>query len=157
MIILGIDPGYERLGLAIIKKDGGKKEELLYSNCYKTDPKLDFEKRLFLIIEEIEKIIKEYKPDILSRETLFFSNNSKTAMRVSETRGAIIYCGVKNNLKIIEINPSQIKLAITGNGKSDKTQIIKMVQLILNFKKKAVDDEYDAISCALTAIAINHL
>ena len=149
MKILAIDPGYERLGIAIINKERGKKEALIHSECFKTDAKSPFEERLLEIGNKLEELISLHKPAVLAIETLFFSKNTKTAMRVAETRGAIIYICKKNNLLIKEINPMEIKLAVTGDGKSDKHQIIKMVQLILNMNKKTTDDEYDAIACGL--------
>lgn len=154
MNILSIDPGYERLGIAIIKKERGVSEELLHSECFKTNKDLPFEERLLLIGNKIEELIVTHKPFTLAIETLFFSKNTKTAMRVAETRGAIIYIARKNNLIIKEINPMEIKLAVTGDGKSDKQQMIKMVQMILKIDKKATDDEYDAISCGLACGAL---
>ncbi|MEI6042139.1 MAG: crossover junction endodeoxyribonuclease RuvC [bacterium] len=154
MKILSIDPGYERLGIAIINREQGKKEELLHSECFKTDAKLPFEERLLLVGNKIENLISTHKPFVLAIETLFFSKNTKTAMRVAETRGAIIYIASNNNLKIKEINPMEIKVAVTGDGKSDKHQMIKMVQMILKMDKKATDDEYDAIACGLACSAI---
>ncbi len=149
MKILAIDPGYERLGIAIINKEQGKKETLIHSECFKTDAKKPFEERLFEIGDKLEEIIRFHKPSVLAIETLFFSKNTKTAMRVAETRGVIIYVCKKNNLIIKEINPMEIKLAVTSDGKSDKHQVTKMVKLILNMDKKATDDEYDAIACGL--------
>ena len=154
MKILSIDPGYERLGVAILNKERGKKDELLYSACFKTDAKNAFEERLSEIGKEIERLISEYSPFALAIETLFFSKNTKTAMRVAETRGAILYIAQKNKLVIKELNPMEIKLAVTGDGKSDKQQMVKMVQMILKIEKKAVDDEYDAIACGLACCAL---
>jgi len=154
MKILSIDPGYERLGIAIIEKEQGKKESLLFSECFKTDAKNPFEERLLEIGNKIEELIIEHQPFVLAIETLFFSKNTKTAMRVAETRGTIIYVAKKNKLLIKEINPMEIKLAVTGDGKSDKHQMTKMVQLILKMDKKATDDEYDAISCGLACCAL---
>lgn len=154
MKILSIDPGYERLGIAIIEKGLAKKDSLLCSECFKTDAKNSFEDRLLEIGKKIEELITGHKPSILAIETLFFSKNTKTAMRVAETRGTIIYISKKNKLDIKEINPMEIKLAVTGDGKSDKQQMTKMVQLILKMDKKATDDEYDAIACGLACSAL---
>ena len=153
MNILAIDPGYERLGVAIIKKEQGINEKLLHSECFKTPKELPFEDRILQIGLKIEELIINYSPSVLSIETLFFSKNTKTAMRVAETKGVIIYIAKKSGLKIKEINPMEIKLAVTGDGKSDKQQMIKMVQLILKINKKTTDDEYDAISCGLACSA----
>ena len=91
MRILGIDPGYERVGIAVIEKEENSKEILLYSNCFKTKKELVFNERLFLIGNEINKIIQQFKPNILAIESLFFNTNQKTALLVSEARGAIIH------------------------------------------------------------------
>lgn len=156
MRILAIDPGYERLGIAILEKKSGQKDLLLYSDCFKTSAKDSFEKRLFLIGEKIEKLVDQYSPQALAIENLFLSNNQKTAMRVAEVRGAILYIATKNNLKISEMTPLQIKLAVTGDGKSSKNQMIKMVHLLIKTEnKKMIDDEYDAIAAGIAFFALN--
>ncbi|HEV7702327.1 MAG TPA: crossover junction endodeoxyribonuclease RuvC [Candidatus Paceibacterota bacterium] len=155
MRILGIDPGYERLGIAVLEKNkGDRKEKVIFSECFKTSAKLDFSERLLLIGEEVRSVIKKYKPEVLSIETLFATNNQKTVMHVAEARGVVIYEAVQAGLKIFEASPPQIKMATTGYGKADKNQIIKMVKMLVeidNFKKS--DDELDAIAIALTAFA----
>ncbi len=151
MKILGIDPGYDRLGIAIIEKPLKGKEVVLYSNCFQTATKDSIYVRLKQVGEEVSRIIHEYKPEALAIETLFISRNQKTAMRVSEARGIIIYEALKNNIPVIEYSPMQIKVAITSDGTSDKDRIFKMVNLLVDIPKKvARDDEYDAIAVALT-------
>lgn len=154
MRILGIDPGFERLGIAIIEKEKNMKEKLLFSECFKTSAQIPFSERLILLGDEVKKIIKKYSPEILAIETLFLNTNQKTAMHVAEARGVVIYESQKANLKIFEASPPQIKIAITGYGKADKKQIIKMVHLLLKIEKeKKSDDELDAIAIALTGLA----
>lgn len=156
MKVLAIDPGYERLGVAVVQKGVNNKDILLYSDCFRTSPKDSFEQRLLSLGKEIERIISEYSPTGLAIENLFLSNNQKTAMRVAEVRGAILYLAVKNNLTIKEMTPLQIKLAVTGDGKSSKDQIIKMVGLLVRVNKpKMLDDEYDAIAAGLAFFALN--
>lgn len=157
MRILGIDPGYERLGIAIIEKDANKKEVVVFSECFKTNPKLSFEERVFLIGERIVEIIKKYKPKTLAIETLFLTSNHKTVMRVAETRGVIIYEAKKAGLNIFEVSPPEIKTAVAGYGKADKKQVMKMVKLLVKIENgKTSDDELDAIAIALTALAVLH-
>ncbi|MFZ3011581.1 MAG: crossover junction endodeoxyribonuclease RuvC [Minisyncoccia bacterium] len=155
MRILGIDPGYERLGVAILEKNkNGDKEKVLFSECFKTSVKLEFAERLNLIGEEVRMIIKKFKPEVLSVETLFLNTNHKTVMRVAEARGVIIYEASRAHLKIFEASPPQIKIATTGYGKSDKAQIIKMVKMLVKMdNSKTSDDELDAIAIAITAFA----
>lgn len=154
-IILGIDPGYGRVGIAIIEKTN-KGEKLIHSECFETDKKLPHSQRLLLIGEKIKEIIKKYKPNKVALETLLWSKNVKTAMQVAEARGVILLEAARAKIFICEYNPNQIKLAVTGYGKSDKKQIINMVEKLLKLKnKKRLDDEYDAIATALTCAAIS--
>lgn len=154
MKILAIDPGYERLGIAVIEKEPRSKEMLLYSDCFKTSSKLPHPERLRLIYEEIKRIIAEHVPERLAVETLFFSSNQKTALLVAEARGVIIATATAAGLEIFEFNPNSIKLAVTGSGASDKDHIIKMIPLLIKMEKEIRhDDEYDAIACGLTYFA----
>jgi crossover junction endodeoxyribonuclease RuvC len=156
MRILGVDPGFERLGIAVIEKNKSEKEQVLFSECFKTMSKLPFSERLVLIGEEIKKIIKTYKPEILAIETLFLTTNHKTVMHVAEARGVVIYEAQCAGLKVFEASPPQIKVATTGYGKATKEQMIKMVKMLVKIdKNKTSDDELDAIAIALTALAHN--
>lgn len=154
MRILGIDPGYDRVGIAIIDKLPRQKEVLVYSECFETSAKDEFPSRLFQVGERIREILEKFSPNILSIESLFITKNQKTAMRVSEARGVIIYEAIKQGLEICEYTPLQVKTAVTGHGKSDKNGIIKMIRVLLKLPdKKMLDDEYDAIAVALTCMA----
>lgn len=154
MRILGIDPGYDRLGIAVIEKPPRGKEVLLYSDCFKTSAKNTIYERFELIAIEIGRILDEFKPDVMALETLFIDTNKKTGMRVAEARGIMIIEGVKRGIPIHEYSPMSIKMAITGDGTSDKTRITKMVKLLIKMpSEKAVDDEYDAVAVALTHAA----
>lgn len=161
MRILGIDPGYERLGIAVLEQPqiepkalSGAREKVVFSECFKTKASLEFGERLNLIGEEIRKVIKKYKPEVLAIETLFLNTNQKTVMRVAEARGVIIYEAARAGLKIFEATPIQIKVATTGYGRSDKAQIMKMIRMLIDIDtKKTSDDELDAIAIALTAFA----
>ena len=160
MRILGIDPGFERLGIAILEK-GGKpfdsaqgKELVIFSECFKTSAKLEFAQRLKLIGEEVRTVIKKYKPEVLAIETLFFTTNQKTVMRVAEARGVCVYEAKSAGLKIFEASPLQIKIAVTGYGRATKEQMTKMIRMLVEINKnKTSDDELDAIAIALTAFA----
>ena len=153
MRILGIDPGFERLGIAVLEKTSGK-EKVIFSECFKTSSKLDFSERLRLIGEEVRIIIKKYKPEVLAIETLFLNTNQKTVMRVAEARGVVVYEASQAGLRIFEASPPQIKIATTGYGKANKEQIMKMVKILVELdNSKTSDDEMDAVAVALTAFA----
>jgi len=153
MRIISIDPGYERMGLAIMDKNSSK-EELVYSECFKTSPKIPHCERLKLIGEEIRKNIEKFKPEAMAIETLFFKTNQKTAMHVSEARGVMLYEASINSLPVVEFTPLQIKVAVTGYGKSEKDQVIAMVKRLIKINNEIkYDDEYDAIAAGLTYFA----
>lgn len=153
MKVLAIDPGYERLGVAVIEKTSSK-ETLLFSDCIQTPAKDEHSKRLSSIGEQISAIIKKFSPEALSIETLFFKNNAKTAMKVAEARGVIIYEAKRAGLEIAEFSPLQIKIAVTGYGKSEKNQVVFMVKKLIEIKTvPKYDDEYDAIAAGLTFFA----
>ena len=106
MKILGIDPGFERLGVAVLEKNmRDKKEKVLFSECFKTPAKIPFPDRLSIIGNEVKKIIKEYEPEILAIETLFLTTNHKTVMNVAEARGVVIYEAAQAGLKIFKNDP----------------------------------------------------
>jgi crossover junction endodeoxyribonuclease RuvC len=163
MKIIGIDPGYDRLGIAIVEKKTPKEKEILiHSECFMTSPKTAIYDRLMDVGIRIRTLIAEHSPNALAMETLFITKNQKTAMHVSEARGIIAYEARLAGLPIFEYGPGQIKIAVTGHGKSDKEQIIKMIPLLIRLPeqstekgdfKKRHDDEYDAIAVALTCIA----
>lgn len=155
MLVLAIDPGYERLGIAVLEKTPGQGvEKVLFSECFRTSSKIDHAERLFLIGQEIEHVIKKYKPTFLATEKLFFSTNKKTALLVAEARGLILYAAKKHGLNINEFHPSDVKIAITGSGRADKKAIYFMAKKIVSLPNtKMLDDEVDAICIGLTFFA----
>lgn len=156
MRILGIDPGYERLGIAVLEKTPKQKDILIFSDCYQTDKSSSHPDRLLGVLNKCREVIDQYAPEALGIEILFFSGNQKTALSVSEVRGVLLALAAERNLEILEFTPGEIKMAVTGYGKASKEQITLMVQTLLSFKKKAFDDEFDAIAVALTASAHIH-
>lgn len=154
MIILAIDPGYDRVGVAII--DGSEKHKpiLIYSTCITTDKKDLFSKRILTVGTELESIIKEHTPTVLAIETLFFNSNQKTALLVSEARGVMLYIAEKYTMEICEYTPLQIKNAVTGYGRATKTQVDHMTRQLIEINHTVqYDDEMDAIATGLTCEA----
>jgi len=155
MRIIGIDPGYERLGIAVVEKENGK-ESLIHSECFQTDTKLSFHERLQLLGEQLENVIKKHKPEHLALENIFFNTNQKTAMDVAAVRGVILYVARSNGLETFEYSPPQIKSAVGGSGRADKKEVAAMLHHLIDINKKiSLDDEYDAIAVALTHSAIH--
>jgi crossover junction endodeoxyribonuclease RuvC len=151
--ILAFDPGFERLGVAVVERIGGK-ETLVFSDCIRTSAKLSFPERLRELGAAAEQFIKEFSPVAVALEDIYFAKNEKTAMKVAEVRGMLAYLAAKNGLTIYEYTPTQVKVAITGYGMSKKAAISAMVpRLIVLPVKKRLDDELDAIAVGLTCLA----
>lgn len=149
--ILGIDPGTGILGFGVIEVDGRGGTQLVDAGVIRTPVKEDDAIRLHTIYEELTDIITSTKPDIMSVEKLFFSQNVTTAMTVAQARGIVLLCGKQNGLELFEYTPQRIKMAITGYGRADKKQIQEMVRVILGLKQvPQPDDCADALAAALT-------
>ena len=151
-VILGIDPGFGRVGYGIIKKDEKGEWRAVNFGCIETSAKKSFVERIAEIHEELVMLIKKYKPTRMAVEELFFFTNVKTAIEVGQARGVILLTGVENNLPIDEFTPLQVKQALTGYGRAEKGQMQKMVAMILGIKEKIKsDDAADALAVALCA------
>ncbi len=154
MRILAIDPGYDRLGIAVVEGNSSQ-PTLLWSDCVRPE-KGAREERLAEVSSAVTGAIKEYAPDALAIETVFFSVNKKTALGVAEARGAILAAAGIAALPVVECSPQQVKLAVTGHGGANKAAVARMVpRLLLLQKKKRLDDELDAIAIGITALATN--
>jgi crossover junction endodeoxyribonuclease RuvC len=152
MKILGIDPGTARMGFGVVEKLGSSLRALGFG-CIKTDKDERREKRLQIIHEELHKVIKEYRPDMMAQELLFFSKNAKTALLVGEARGVILLAASQNLLEVHEYTPLQVKESLSGYGRASKSEVQELVQLHLNIEKfKGNDDAADALAIALCHI-----
>jgi crossover junction endodeoxyribonuclease RuvC len=153
MIILGIDPGTATTGFGIIKKVPRQNDfEVLDFGVIAT-PKTDSEaRRLEIIAEDLTAIIKQFKPERIGIEKLFFTNNQKTAMAVSQARGVALLVCQQAKLKIFEFTPLQVKSYLCGNGQADKRQVQFMVKQTFKLDRlPKPDDAADALAIALCA------
>ncbi len=153
MRVIAIDPGYDRLGVAVMENVGGA-ETLLYSACIESSRSDTLSDRLVTVGEEFARLLALYEPDALGIETLFFNKNIKTAIGVAQARGVLLYLAKQAGCTVYEFGPQEIKSAVTGYGKSDKQGVIDMImRLVKNAPIKALDDEYDAIAVGVTCLA----
>ena len=142
--VIAIDPGYDRIGIAIFNAQG-----LAHSECFIPHSKV-FTERLLEIKNHIQALIRMHTPSVLALETLFFSKNQKTALKVAEARGVICISALELGLRLYEYSPQAVKSAVTGSGNADKTSVIKMVELLQPLSsRKRLDDEFDAIALGI--------
>lgn len=158
MIILGIDPGSVIVGYSILKRHPNKCLEVIDFGCIITDKFSTTGERLDKIHKEAEKLIKKYKPEMISIETLFFFKNLKTVMPVSQTRGVILLAAAQKKIPVCEFTPLQMKMAIAGYGRAEKKQVIEMIKKTVNLEKfdlkknnRKKDDAFDALGMAICA------
>ncbi|MDR1466925.1 MAG: crossover junction endodeoxyribonuclease RuvC [Oscillospiraceae bacterium] len=149
MIILGIDPGYATVGYGVINFEFGKFKPIDYGAIF-TCPKTPFPKRLEEIYDHFKEILYLHRVDVVSVEKLYFHNNQKTAMDVSQARGVVILAAQKSNVDIFEYTPLEVKMSVTGAGRACKLQVMEMVKRLLLLKKiPKPDDAADALAVAI--------
>jgi crossover junction endodeoxyribonuclease RuvC len=149
LVILGIDPGTAITGWGIIKETKQGIEMVAYG-CIETSKDRTDVQRLKETANDLEAIIKEYQPDEMAIEELFFFKNLKTAIKVAQSRGVLMYVTIQNKVSVDEYTPLQIKQALTGYGRADKKQMQLMVQQVLKLKDiPKPDDAADALAVAI--------
>lgn len=151
MKILGIDPGYDRVGWAVIEVTNRNTPQVIACGCIQTSKKESVVSRYTQIISELRQLCSNHTLEDVSMESIFFSKNQKTAMRVSEARGVIIGALLPYCNSLVEYTPNQVKLAVTGYGTADKQAVEKMVRMQLKITDPSIiDDTIDAIAIAFT-------
>lgn len=149
MTILGIDPGYAIVGYGIIDFKCGKYTPIA-QGAILTEAHDSFDNRLEMIFDELSKILEVYKPEVSAIEKLYFQNNHKTAIDVAQARGVTLLALKKFNVPIYEYTPLQVKTAVTGYGKAQKSQVMSMTQRLLKLKEiPKPDDTADALAIAI--------
>lgn len=155
--VLAFDPGYERLGVAVVEREHSK-ERLVFSDCVRTSASLPFEDRLAELGRAAERYIEEYQPHEVALEEVFFAKNEKTAVKIAEVRGVLTFVARKAGIVVRQFTPLEVKVAVTGYGKSEKSAVLLMVQRLVKMpQKKRLDDEIDAIAIGLTCLATGTL
>lgn len=150
-IVIGIDPGYDRLGWAVGTVITAQQVKILGYGCVLTRKEQDIFERYAQLQTELDDVLEKFSPTDAAIESLFFSKNQKTVMRVSEVRGVIVQCLLQHGCTIAEYTPLQIKQAVTGFGKAEKSAVDKMVRLQLKLTEpKIIDDTMDALAILLT-------
>jgi len=154
LVCLGVDPGIGRMGWGVVESSGMNLYPRSYG-CIETPSNESTPKRLEMIYTNLGEQISLCSPDFMCVEKLFFGRNTTTAEMVWQARGVALLIGAQRGLEVIEPIPSQIKMAVCGNGKADKAQMQKMVQRFLSLEKlPKPDDAADALAIAITGLSL---
>ncbi len=153
-LILGIDPGYGRMGYAVLTA-GGSDLRLIVCDAIMTPATFSYPRRLQQIYEQLGEIITQYQPVEAAIEALFFGKNVTTAIAVAQARGVAMLTLAQRELSIAEYSPSAVKLAVTGYGAARKEQVGSMVSQWLQLQ--TVPEPDDAADAAAIAICHAHM
>jgi crossover junction endodeoxyribonuclease RuvC len=149
MRILGIDPGSGATGYGIIESDGSRHASILFG-AITTQARQPFQERLLKIYVELSDILAREKADIMAIEEVFYATNVQSALRLGHARGIALLAAAQHGLSVYEYSPLEIKSAVVGYGRAEKTQIQSMVQLILKLPDlPAPDHAADALAVAI--------
>lgn len=149
MRILGIDPGYARMGWGVVDMRGNRFKVVAYG-AFETPPEMNMTDRLKSIYADLMQCISEFDPDSAAIEDLYFNTNATTAMKVGQARGVAILACANSGVEVAEYTPLQIKQALTGYGRAEKQQIQWMVKQLLNLKEMPrLDDTTDALAACI--------
>lgn len=149
MRILGIDPGYAIVGFGILEAERGG-VRLLRCGAINTPAGVPMPRRLLQIQEDMETLIREFSPEAMAVEELFFNTNVTTGIGVAQARGVILAAAARLGVEIFEYTPSQVKQAVVGYGKAEKRQVMDMTKRLLRLRAvPKPDDAADAVAVAL--------
>ncbi len=148
-IILGVDPGTQLMGFALLKVTG-KNTQVLLMDVLKLTKHKDIYERLEKIHSKIAELIKLYRPDTFAIEAPFFGKNVQSMLKLGRAQGVAIAAAIQGGLEVTEYSPKKVKQSITGNGNADKEQVWKMLQTLLSIEEKPqYFDATDALAVAM--------
>lgn len=159
MLVLGIDPGTATTGYGLLETNGVAAPKLVKFGWIKTEKNGDTGRRLVLIYSEFLKLLKQYSPDVVAVERLFFFSNAKTVIQVGQAQGVFLLAASQRNIPVSWYPPGQVKLVVTGTGRADKTLMKQTIRSLFkirapNKKKTHFDDAADAVAIALCHIKL---
>ncbi|OGE75726.1 MAG: crossover junction endodeoxyribonuclease RuvC [Candidatus Doudnabacteria bacterium RIFCSPHIGHO2_02_FULL_48_21] len=156
MRILGIDPGTATTGYGIVESDGHSLKALEFG-CLTTAKASPLPERLEEIYKDLTSLIKKYRPNIMTVESVYFYNNVKTAIAVAQARGVVLLCAHQNKIPVREFTPLQVKSNLTNYGKAEKKQVQQMVKTLLKLNRiPKPDDAADALALAICGANQNY-
>ncbi|MEA2512445.1 MAG: crossover junction endodeoxyribonuclease RuvC [Thermomicrobiales bacterium] len=148
MITLGIDPGTALLGFGVV--ESGDDPQMIDYGAIATSSDRAMPDRLNELFERVTALLAQYRPDVLAVEQLFFARNVTTAIAVGQARGVVLLAAARAGVPVVEYSPSEVKHAVVGYGKAEKSQMQEMVRIILGLEHVPhPDDAADALAVAL--------
>lgn len=149
MIVIGIDPGYAIVGYGVLEYRNNSFSPIDYG-AITTPAGMPFEQRLKIVYDDMDLLLKKYRPSAVAIEKLFFTSNQKTAIDVAQARGVIVLSAINNGVDVFEYTPLQVKQGVVGYGKAVKQQVMEMTRTLLKLKEiPKPDDAADALAIGI--------
>jgi crossover junction endodeoxyribonuclease RuvC len=153
MRVLGIDPGLTRCGVGVVEGDVGRPLRLVDVGVVRTSSDLPIAQRLVSIDEALTAWIEEHRPDVVAVERVFARSDVSTVMGTAQASGIALVCAARRGLPVAMHTPSEVKAAVSGNGRADKAQVGAMVARLLRLDSApSPADAADALALAITHI-----
>jgi crossover junction endodeoxyribonuclease RuvC len=153
MRVLGIDPGLTRCGVGIVSGAPGSTLSLDGVGVIMTPTDADLDDRLLSLHSEITQWVQKYSPDVVAVERVFSQHNVRTVMGTAQAAGIALLVAAQNNIPVFMHTPSEVKAAVTGSGRANKSQVSEMVKRLLNLQEiPKPADSADALALAICHI-----
>ena len=153
MRVLGIDPGLTRCGIGIVSGAPGSTLSLDGVGVIMTPTDADLDHRLLALHSEITQWVQKYSPDVVAVERVFSQHNVRTVMGPAQAAGIALLVAAQNNIPVFMHTPSEVKAAVTGSGRANKSQVSEMVKRLLNLQEiPKPADSADALALAICHI-----
>jgi len=149
MKVIGIDPGYGITGWGVVEMGSARQFKCSGYGVVRTEAQLPLHRRLAVLYDEVFRLLSDFKPECAVVESLYFSSNRTTAGAVYQARGVILLAIAGHDIELMELGPGTIKNAVTGSGRAQKRDVIRMVERLLNLSKISPDDAADALAGAI--------
>ena len=148
MRVLGIDPGTRFVGFGCVEQIGNRIKPVEFG-VIRINTKQDFAFRLRDIFDEIGKVVERVKPDVCAIEEVFYGKNFKAAIKIGEGRAAAMLAIATRDYKVYEYAARLVKKAVVGNGNADKSQVQRMIKMLLGLPELPEQDAADALAIAI--------
>ncbi|QKW05522.1 crossover junction endodeoxyribonuclease RuvC [Streptomyces sp. NA04227] len=153
MRVLGVDPGLTRCGVGVVEGTAGRQLSMLGVGVVRTDPGADIAPRLVEVERGIEEWLDTYRPELVAVERVFSQHNVRTVMGTAQASAVAMLCAARRGLPVALHTPSEVKAAVTGNGRADKAQVTSMVTRLLRLDAPPKPaDAADALALAICHI-----
>jgi len=152
MLVLGIDPGSQATGYALVDRVRGR-YRLITAGVLKTSTKQEIPHRLRTIAEGLRQVLELHRPQVVAIEAIFRHKSSESALRLGQARGVALLVAAEANLPVFEYNAMTVKKSTTGAGRADKAQIERAVRMLTGSTEKLPADAWDAAAIGITHLA----